>query len=116
MASSKSTDISVVGQVTEITGNVSGRGALRIEGKVSGSVTVTGALEITADGRVTGDVSGESLTLGGSLSGDVDVRGPVVIGPQAAYQGTLRAGRVSLAAGASFSGRIENDFELELSI
>jgi cytoskeletal protein CcmA (bactofilin family) len=116
MASSKSNDTSVIGQVTEITGNVSGRGALRIEGKVSGSVSVTGALEIAQDAGVVGDVSAESLALGGTLTGDVDVRGPVSVGAQAAFQGTLRAGRVSLASGASFQGRIENDFELELSI
>jgi cytoskeletal protein CcmA (bactofilin family) len=106
----------VIGQGTEITGNVSGRGALRIEGRVSGSVNVTGPLEVLADARVNGDVTGESLVLTGALTGDVDVRGPVTVGAQASYQGTLRAARVSIVAGANFVGRIENDFELELSI
>jgi cytoskeletal protein CcmA (bactofilin family) len=116
MASSKNNDASVIGQGTEITGNVSGRGALKVDGKVTGSVSVTGPLDIGSGATVAGNVDAESLQLLGELNGDVELRGPAVLGPQAVYEGTLHALRVSMQAGARFSGRIESDFELDLSI
>jgi hypothetical protein len=50
--------------------------------------------------------------LPGSLSGDVDSQGSVVIRSGARVAGNMSGSEVSLEEGAAFSGRIEADFEL----
>lgn len=109
-------DKSVLGSLTEITGNVSGQGSLRVDGKVTGNVAVSGPLEVSAGASIQGDVSGESLDLDGTVVGDVECSGPVSIGSQAEYKGVLKAERVSLAPGAKVSARLDTQFDLSLDI
>jgi cytoskeletal protein CcmA (bactofilin family) len=113
---SKSSDSSVLGPQTEVRGNISGQGGLRVDGKVQGNVSVDGALEISAGASITGDVSGASLKLDGSLLGDIDSQGPVSIGPRAEYRGVLKGERIAVAPGARVSAQIDTQFDLNLDI
>ncbi len=106
----------MIGSVTEITGNVSGSGALLVEGRINGGVSVDGPLEVTADAEIKGNVSAETLTLNGTLSGDVTTQGPIALGARARYQGVLRGERVSIAPGAEISADIVTEFDLDLSV
>ncbi|MEN9577665.1 MAG: hypothetical protein RJA70_674 [Pseudomonadota bacterium] len=112
----KRSEGSVVGAATEITGNVSGRGALRVDGRINGSLSVDGPVEVTAGSEVRGPLRAESLVLDGVLEGDVDVAGAISVGPRARFQGTLRGARVTIAAGAEVQADLQTDFELKLSI
>jgi cytoskeletal protein CcmA (bactofilin family) len=109
-----STDISVLGPSTRVTGRVSGDGALRVEGSVRGDVQVTGDAEIAAGGSVEGNVTAASLDVGGSLLGDVTSRGPVAIRSGAVVRGDLRGSEVSIEPGSRVSVRISSDFDLDL--
>lgn len=101
---------STLGQGARVRGRVHGEGDLRIEGRVEGDVQITGDLSI--DGAVTGDVTAASVTIAGELKGDVSARGAVTIQATAKVEGNMGGAEVSLEEGASFSGRIEAEFDL----
>lgn len=107
---------SVISAVTEITGNISGEGSLRVEGKVKGAVSISGDLAIAEGATITGAVRAAELLLDGELDGDVESDGPVVIGARASYRGNLRGERVSVQPGASVSATLDTPFDLKLDI
>ena len=115
MASTK-TMSSVVSAATEITGNISGQGDLRVDGKVDGNISVSGDVLIADEARVRGGISGAQVLVDGDLSGDVEATGSVHVGPRAIYRGSLRGERVSIAPGASVAADLDTPFELQLDI
>lgn len=103
---------SVLGRATRVRGRVTGDGSLRVEGTVEGDVTLTGDLALEEDATITGDVAAASVVIAGTLRGDVTSRGPVAIRATATVEGNLGGSEVSLDEGATFTGRIEAEFDL----
>jgi cytoskeletal protein CcmA (bactofilin family) len=103
---------SVLGRGARVRGRVSGEGDLRIEGQIEGDVTVSGDLSIEDGGAVAGDVTAATVAIAGGLNGDVSARGPVTIHATATVEGDMVAAEVNLEEGASFSGRIEAEFDM----
>jgi len=101
-----------IGRGTRVRGRVEGDGALRVEGEVAGDVRISGSLDIDAGGTVTGNVDASEVTIEGALTGDVTSRGRVAIRAGAQVEGNMAGSEIALEEGASFSGRIDADFEL----
>lgn len=110
----QSSEVSVLGPSTRVTGRVSGEGALRVEGSVRGDIQVTGDAEVAPGGNVEGNVTAASLDIGGTLLGDVVSRGPVAIRSGAVVRGDLRGSEISIEPGSRVSVRLATDFELDL--
>lgn len=113
MARNTSPD-SVLGTATRLTGRIQGDGALRIEGAVRGDVAVSGWLEIADGASVEGDVSGETVDVGGTLVGDAAAQGGIAVRSGATVKGTLRGTQVSIEPGARVTVRLETEFDLGL--
>lgn len=109
-----SSDVSVLGPATRVTGRVSGDGSLRVEGKVRGDIQISGDAEISPAGNVEGHVTAASLDISGTLLGDVVASGPVVIREGAVVRGDLRGSEISIEPGSRVSVRLVNDFDLDL--
>ena len=103
---------SILGRGARVRGRVHGEGDLQIEGHVHGDVSISGDLSIEDGGGVTGDIAASSVAIAGHLKGDVSARGAVTIYATARVEGDMSAAEVSLEEGASFSGRIEAEFDL----
>lgn len=103
---------SVLERGARLRGRIEGDGDLRVLGEVEGDVAISGALEVEDGGRVQGDVEAASLSLGGVLEGDVSSRGPVAVRAGASLSGTVSSPEVSIEEGASFTGRIEIEFDM----
>ena len=103
---------SVLGRGTRVRGHVRGEGSLRVLGAVEGDVTIEGDLAIDEGGAVTGDINAATVTVRGALTGDVAAKGAVSILAGANVIGNMGGAEVSLDEGASFTGRIEAEFEL----
>jgi cytoskeletal protein CcmA (bactofilin family) len=105
-------EASVLGRGARVRGRVGGEGDLRVEGHVEGDVRLTGELSIEDGGAITGDVEASSVVIAGALTGDVAARGSVTIRATARVEGSMGGAEVSLEEGASFTGRIEAEFDL----
>lgn len=103
---------SVLGRGARVRGRVGGEGDLRVEGSIEGDVALTGELSIEEGGSVAGNVGASAVLVGGALTGDVAATGAVVIRATARVEGNMSGAEVSLEEGASFSGRIEAEFDL----
>jgi cytoskeletal protein CcmA (bactofilin family) len=107
-------DLSVLGPSTRLTGRVTGKGGLRVEGVVSGDVMIEGPAEVADGASVEGDLTAESLDLGGSVAGNVTTTGPVVVRAGARLRGEVKGAEVAIEPGARVSIRLDTPFELNL--
>jgi cytoskeletal protein CcmA (bactofilin family) len=114
LAMSRSTELSILGPSSRITGRVSGKGGVRIEGKLVGNVGVTGPAEVAEGASIEGDVNAESLDLGGNLVGNVTTTGAVVIRSGSLLHGEVKGAEVAIEPGARVSIRLDTPFELNI--
>jgi len=111
---SQNTELSILGPSSRVTGRVSGKGGIRIEGKLVGNIGVTGPAEVGEGASVEGDVSAESLDLGGNLVGNVTATGAVVIRAGSLLHGEVKGAEVAIEPGARVSIRLDTPFELNI--
>jgi cytoskeletal protein CcmA (bactofilin family) len=111
---SDSNELSILGPSTRVTGRISGKGGLQIEGRVEGDVSITGPAIIADGAAVEGDFAAESLDLGGVVTGNVTTTGGVVIRGGARLRGEIRSAGVAIEPGAKVSVRLNTPFEIEL--
>jgi cytoskeletal protein CcmA (bactofilin family) len=109
------TDTSVLGPSTRVVGRITGKGGLRVEGKLQGDISVSGDAEIGSGASVEGNVTARSLQVSGSLVGDAVIDGPIAIRSGALVRGELRGSEISIQPGARVSLKLETEFELGLS-
>ena len=103
---------STLGKGVQIRGRVSGDGDLRVEGQLEGDLTLSGEVEVHEGGAVTGDVDADAVVIAGGVTGDVISRGALTLRAGARVDGNLTASEICVEEGASFSGRIDMDFEM----
>jgi cytoskeletal protein CcmA (bactofilin family) len=106
-------EASVLGATTRLTGRVTGNGALRIEGAVTGGIEITGPAEIAVGATVEGNVRAESLEVAGTLQGDADSEGPIAVRAGAVARGQLRGSQVTIDPGSRVSVLLSTPFEVE---
>ncbi len=104
-------DPCVIGQGITIRGNVSGTEPLVIEGLVEGTIALENHLTVDRAGRLVADLDVETLTVDGSLEGNVRAQ-KVSIRAGASVAGTISAPRIVIDDGAVFKGNIDMEFEL----
>ena len=97
-----------------IEGKIEGGGSVRIAGKFKGDVSVQGDLTIEAGAKLTGGVRADKVTVAGELEGNVEEASCVDLLQTGAVIGDLKAGSVTVAAGARMRGKAEfgwDDYE-----
>lgn len=90
-----------------IEGKIEGGGSVRIAGKFKGDVSVQGDLMIEAGAKLTGAVRADKITIAGELEGSVEQASRVDLLPTAVVIGDVKAGSVTVAAGARMRGQSE---------
>jgi cytoskeletal protein CcmA (bactofilin family) len=98
---------SVLGPTLRFKGELRADEDLVVQGHVEGSIHHTQTLIIGVDGFVKGDTRARSITIEGTVEGDLYALESIAVRATAKVQGNLFAPRVSLADGASFNGRID---------
>lgn len=100
--------MTTIGSSLVIKGQVTSREDITVHGRVNGQISmVEGSLLIAPTGQVDAEVDVTTVTIHGSLSGDVAANQRVELTPTATVKGTLLSPSVILREGASFNGRIE---------
>jgi cytoskeletal protein CcmA (bactofilin family) len=88
-----------------IEGDLSFRNELQIDGKVNGKINATGALIVGKTARVRGEVRVKSVTIQGTIEGNVFASERCVLEPGATLRGDVESPRLALDENASFLGR-----------
>jgi cytoskeletal protein CcmA (bactofilin family) len=90
-----------------IEGKIEGGGSVRIAGKFNGDVNVQGDLTIEAGAKLTGGVRADNITIAGELEGNVVEASRVELLQTAVMIGDLKAGSLTVTAGARMRGQAE---------
>ena len=94
----------VIGEGTIIDGNVTVPGSVRIDGIVNGQVLAEAAIVVGENGNISGDLSGSDASIGGIVTGNVDVTGKVELVGKAKLQGDIHTSAISIEETALFQG------------
>ncbi|MEJ2567215.1 MAG: polymer-forming cytoskeletal protein [Gammaproteobacteria bacterium] len=104
--------MAMIGPSIHIKGDVIGEESLVIQGQVEGSVTLKqNNLIIGQEGKVTATVHGQTITIEGTLKGDVFGNERVIIKKTGDIRGNISAPQVSMEEGAKFKGSMDMDYK-----
>lgn len=94
----------VVGEGTVIDGNITAPGTVRIDGLVNGDVLADGAIVVGSCGNVKGSLKAADASIGGTVTGNVDVSGKVELTAKAKLCGDIHSSAISIEETAVFQG------------
>ena len=95
----------IISEGTEIKGDVSSEGTIRIDGLVDGHILKANGVIIRKTGKLTGDVCAESVAVGGEVSGNVEASGNLELLSTAKVYGDIKTQTLSIQEGAIFEGK-----------
>lgn len=107
----KSTKIdTLVGQNTEVRGDVVFSGGLHVDGVLKGNVTADpdsgSVLSVSERGIIEGDVKVPNVVLNGCVVGDVHAANHIELAPQARVKGNVYYKIIEMAGGAEVNGSL----------
>jgi len=100
---------SLIGQNTEIHGDIVFTGGLHVDGKVVGNVHATdpgSLLTISDQGTIEGEVKIPNIILNGHVVGDVHATERVELAAQARVNGNVYYNLIEMAIGAEVNGKL----------
>lgn len=95
---------SLVGRPVVIEGDISGDENLHIDGRVKGTIRLTGDLFVGAGGVVEAEVDARNVVIQGSVTGKVLARRQLEVQPSGRFNGECTAASFEIREGAVFEG------------
>jgi cytoskeletal protein CcmA (bactofilin family) len=105
MAKATASSEAVIGRSAKVRGRITGEGDLTVLGQVEGEVNLKGDLIIGEGGSIQSTQSGvdaNTVTVSGTLLGDVHARGVI----------RIESGANVIEEGAAYTGRLDAQFDL----
>jgi cytoskeletal protein CcmA (bactofilin family) len=106
-----SNNINLIGQGTEITGDIVCNGDLRIDGILTGNITSKGKVVIGETGRIKGEVICKNSDISGILEGKVAVVELLSLKATSRINGDISTGKLAIEPGSKFTGYCNMSFE-----
>jgi cytoskeletal protein CcmA (bactofilin family) len=103
-SASESSAINLIGTGTRITGDIVSNGDVRIDGILSGNISLKGRLVIGPQGRVEGDVNCQNADISGEIKGKLNVIEMLALKATAKITGDIVTGKLAIEPGANFTG------------
>ncbi len=97
--------VTIIGQGTTIIGDIKSKGAVRIEGVVSGKVHSDESITVHETGRVKADLIAGTVSISGEVEGNVVASERLDIVSPGKLVGDITAPRVAIAEGVLFEGK-----------
>src|SRR5260370_7285816 len=108
MSKSGSGKFGHIGKSVSIKGELSGSEDGYVDGQVEGNIQLSGnSLTIGPNGRVHANVAVKSVTVGGSLEGNIQASERTELRKTAVVNGDVQTRRIAIEEGAYFKGKLE---------
>ena len=98
--------LSLLASGSRVTGDIETPGALMIGCHVRGDGNIGGELQISAEAHWEGDVHALSAVVAGRITGSILVRRRIEIAASAVIHGSVTAGSIAMARGATIDGEV----------
>lgn len=99
--------VTLINEGCKITGILSGPGDFMISGEIEGDSELSGSVSITRSGVWRGLLKARSVTVAGTVEGDILATGHVEIADSARITGTVTGEAIAVAAGAVVEGSMK---------
>lgn len=109
--SAQVTKESLIAADLTIEGKIEGTGHIRIAGRFKGDVNVQGDLAIERGAKLNGGVRAKKVTVAGELEGNIESAARVELLDTSVLIGDLKAGTLTVSAGAKIRGNIDCGWE-----
>ncbi|MDR7868760.1 MAG: polymer-forming cytoskeletal protein [Sporomusaceae bacterium] len=97
----------IIGPATQIKGNISAGGTIRVDGQAEGEINAKGDIIVGETGIVRAQIKGRSATVAGTVHGNVDVTDKLELTSSAKLYGDIKTGVLIIGEGAIFKGACE---------
>lgn len=94
----------IIGQHTHVEGTVRGKGCIRIEGVVTGTIDYQGDVVVGETASVEATITGRNITIAGKVQGNVHASGKMELVAGGKLIGDSEHGQLVVAPGALFRG------------
>ncbi|MCP4898927.1 MAG: polymer-forming cytoskeletal protein [bacterium] len=96
----------LLSRATSFEGAISGAGDVTIEGKLKGSVRISGRLIVADNGTANASLHGKTVLVSGKVKGDVTADEKIELQASARLNGNITAPRILIHEGAIFEGQV----------
>lgn len=101
---SEAPSVNLIGAGTIIQGDIKTNGDIRIDGTLTGSISVKGKLVIGVSGSVEGEISCQNADISGTVKAKVTVAELLSLKASAKLSGDIITNKIAIEPGAVFSG------------
>lgn len=92
-----------ISQGTKITGDITSKGGIRIEGTVEGNISTPGKVVVGKAGLIEGTLECENADFEGKFLGKLVIHGTLSLRASANIEGEVEAGKLAIEPGATFN-------------
>ena len=96
--------INLIGNGTNIVGDIVSNGDVRIDGSLKGNITITGKLVIGPSGVLEGNVQCQNADVSGEIKGKINVSELLSLKATSKLLGDIVTGKISIEPNATFTG------------
>ena len=100
----ESNTINLIGSGTNIVGEVSTSGDIRIDGNLKGNLITKGKLVIGPTGSIIGDIKCMNCDISGKVEGKIIVDALLSLKATSSFKGEIQTNKLHIEPGASFNG------------
>ncbi len=98
-------EVTIISSGVVIEGKVTSNGNVRVDGVVKGDITAQGNLTVGEHGSIQGQLTGDTVSIGGKVDGTVNAKEKLVLESKSVLKGDLITKILVVEAGAIFEGR-----------
>jgi len=102
--------VNLLGQGTEISGDIISNGDFRIDGTLKGSIKSKGKIVVGPTGKIEGEVTCKNADLSGEVNAKITISELLTMKSTAKFYGDIITNKLAIEPGATFSGscKMEN--------
>lgn len=97
-------EANIIVQGTTLKGQISAKGALRVDGEIEGNINCDGKLVVGEKGRITGEIFCVNAEVMGEINGKLNVEQLLTIKATAKVEGEIKTSKLSIEPNAIFKG------------
>ena len=97
----------MIGPDVEINGPIKLKQGIIVYGRVNGDIITEGPIRISRDALVDGDIIGADIKIGGTVIGNINSNGQVLLGSSCVLKGDIVYKKLTIEDGAKFEGKCD---------
>lgn len=97
---------SIIGDDTQIKGEIISKGSIRMGGEFEGKIQAHGDILVSEGSKVTGTISGGRIIVSGNVNGNITASGGLEITKKGKVYGDIISDKLMVNEGAIFKGKV----------